>query len=256
MNEKLIQFLNKKVEEYNRPDFIEVDPIFVPHQFSNNPDREIAGFFSALFAWGNRKTIINKSLELMRLMDNAPYSFCTQHQEKDRKHLVHFKHRTFNSTDLFYFLDFLKQHYAQHHSLEDAFIKDWDPKEKNIERGLAGFYRTFFSLPYIPERTRKHIATPERKSACKRLNMYLRWMVRKDKGGVDFGIWKNINQSQLIIPVDVHVARVARSLNLISRKQNDWITALELTETLKELDPADPVKYDFALFAMGIHEQY
>ncbi len=256
MNEKLISFLNKKVDEYNCPNFIAADPIFVPHQFSNNPDREIAGFFSALFAWGNRKTIINKSLELMRLMDNAPYSFCTQHQEKDRKSLVHFKHRTFNSTDLFYFLDFLQLHYAQHHSLEDAFIKDWNPKDRNIERGLAGFYRTIFSLPHIPERTRKHIATPERKSACKRLNMYLRWMVRHDNRGVDFGIWKKIKPYQLVIPLDVHVARVARSFQMIHRKQTDWETALELTETLKTLNPADPVKYDFALFSLGINERY
>lgn len=256
MNEKLIGFLNKKVDEFNRPEFINTDPILVPHQFSDNRDREIAGFFAAIFAWGNRKTIINKSLELMQLMDNAPYSFCKNHVESDRKQLLHFKHRTFNTTDLFYFLDFLQQHFTLHNTLETAFVSGIMPGDLNIENGLREFYRNFFSLQHVPARTIKHIATPDRKSTCKRLNMFLRWMVRNDNCGVDFGIWKKIKPSQLIVPLDVHVARVARRFNMVKRKQTNWLTAIELTETLKQLDPGDPVKYDFALFALGINERF
>lgn len=256
MNAQLIEFLNKKADEYNRREFIEHDPVSVPHQYTDRRDREIAGFFAAIFAWGNRKTIINKSTELMKLMDNAPYSFCTQHHESDRKHLLHFKHRTFNTTDLFYFLDFLQQHYRKHQTLEVAFEQGMNPKDANIENGLKGFYHYFFSLPHVPPRTLKHIATPDRKSTCKRLNMYLRWMVRKDNGGVDFGMWEKIKPHQLIIPVDVHVARVAHALNLINRRQTDWQTAVALTEALKQLDPNDPVKYDFALFSLGINERF
>jgi len=256
MNEKLIGFLNKKLREYNRPEFIATDPISIPHRFTNKRDREIAGFFAAIFAWGNRKTIIQKSAELMQLMDNAPYSFCRHHKESDRKNLLHFKHRTFNTTDLFYFLDFLQHHYTVHNSLESAFLSGINPGDENIENGLKGFYHYFFSLPHAPARTVKHIATPDRKSTCKRLNMYLRWMVRNDNRGVDFGIWKKIKPNQLIIPIDVHVARVARSFNMIKRQQTDWLTAIELTETLKQLDANDPVKYDFALFALGVHERF
>ena len=256
MDTKLIEFLDRKVEQFDQPEFIATDPISVPHRFSGTQDREIAGFFAAIFSWGIRNTIINKSNELMRLMDDSPYDFCVHHSEKDRKNLVHFKHRTFNSTDLFYFLDFLQHHYTHHQSLESAFVSGITKNDNNIENGLKAFYNYFFSLEHVPARTFKHISTPARKSTCKRLNMYLRWMVRKDKHGVDFGIWKKILPAQLIIPVDVHVARVSRSLGLISRKQTDWLTAIALTETLKQLDPEDPVKYDFALFALGAHERF
>lgn len=255
MNQKLINFLNKKVDEFNRPAFIEGDPICVPHLFSDSRDREIAGFFAATFAWGNRKTIINKSIELMRLMDNAPYDFCMHHKSSDRKPMLSFKHRTFNATDLFYFLDFLKHHYSNHTSLEWAFSKGIRKGDTNIENGLRAFYIHFFSLEHVPERTKKHLATPARGSTCKRMNMYLRWMVRNDNRDVDFGIWKSIHPSQLVIPVDVHVARVARSLQLIQRKQTDWLTALELTNILKSIYPSDPVRYDFALFSLGINER-
>ncbi|MBI1341949.1 MAG: TIGR02757 family protein [Terrimonas sp.] len=251
---RLQSLLEEKVRAYNRVSFIEKDPVSIPHLFSRKQDIEIAGFFAAIFAWGARPTIINKSKELMHLMDGHPYQFITQHQEKDLKKVLHFKHRTFNSTDLLYFISFLQQHFRIHDSLESAFTNWMSAKDKNIETALNGFYQYFFSLDDVPARTRKHIASPGKGSTCKRLNMFLRWMVRKDNKGVDFGIWKNIQPSQLICPIDLHVARVARSLGLIRREQTDWQTALELTAGLRKLDPVDPVKYDFALFGMGALE--
>lgn len=248
----LLDFLNSKVNEYNQASFIKDDPISVPHQFSKKQDIEIAGLFAALFAWGNRTTIIHKSNELMQLMDNAPYEFCMDHTTAALKRLMKFKHRTFNTTDLLYFISFLQSHYRKHTSLEQAFTMHG----KSMEEMLIGFHNYFFSLEDVSERTRKHVATPQRQSACKRLNMYLRWMVRQDDKGVDFGIWKNISPAQLICPIDLHVARVARRFNLITRKQTDWQTALELTEQLREFDKDDPVKYDFALFSLGVIEKY
>lgn len=251
MNKRQIkEFLDKKVDFYNQPSFIAADPVSIPHLFTQKQDIEIAGFFAAIFAWGNRTTIINKTKELMQLMDKAPYDFIRNHNVKDLKRLQGFKHRTFNDTDLLYFVEFFKQHYSSHKSLESAFTRHGTTAEKM----LTGFYHYFFSLEDIPERTRKHIATPERNSTCKRLNMYLRWMVRRDDKGVDFGIWKDISPAQLICPLDVHVARVARQLGILKRKQNDWETALELTEYLRTLDKDDPVKYDFALFGLGAIE--
>ena len=249
-------FLDKKVVEYEQPFFIEKDPISIPHQFTKKQDIEIAGFFAAIFSWGNRTTIINKSNELMNLMDHAPHDFVLNHQPKDLKKLLQFKHRTFNSTDLLYFIHFFHHHYQQHDTLETAFTKGLQPKDINTENALNGFHDYFFSLPDVPLRTNKHIAAPKKKSSCKRLSMYLRWMVRNDKKGVDFGIWKNIKPSQLIMPMDLHVLRVAKRFNLIQRKTSDWQTAVELTETLKKFDPKDPVKYDFALFALGVLEKY
>lgn len=246
------ELLDKKVDLYNQPSFIPGDPITVPHSYSKKQDIEIAGFFAATFAWGNRTTIIAKSKELMQLMDNAPYDFCVHHSAKELKRLLQFKHRTFNTTDLLYFVEFFRQHYSKHKSLETAFTKHGS----TVEAMLIGFHRYFFSLNDAPQRTKKHIATPERKSTCKRLNMYLRWMVRKDNKGVDFGIWEKISPAQLICPVDLHVERVARSLGILKRKQNDWQTAVELTEYLRTLDAADPVKYDFALFGLGALEKY
>jgi uncharacterized protein (TIGR02757 family) len=256
MKEELKIFLNKKVDEYNQPFFIEKDPVCIPHSFSKKQDIEISGFFASIFAWGNRTTIINKSKELMQLMHNAPHDFCLYHTTKDLKKLFSFKHRTFNTTDLLYFIEFLKFHYQSNESLETAFSQSLKKKDKNIENGLNGFYDYFFSLSDVPARTMKHIASPAKKSSCKRLNMYLRWMVRNDKRGVDFGIWKNIKPSQLVIPLDVHVSRVAKHFNLISRSNADWLSAVELTEMMKELDPKDPAKYDFALFALGVLEKF
>jgi uncharacterized protein (TIGR02757 family) len=261
MNEfKLKEFLNSKADEYNRPTFIKDDPICIPHLFSKKQDIEIAGFFAAIFAWGNRTIIINKSKELMQLMAMQPYQFCLNHETKDLERLLQFRHRTFNATDLLYFVEFLKYHYSRFKSLEDAFLKNLSEtslKGNEIaEIALTNFHHYFFSLEHVPPRTKKHIATPEKKSNCKRLNMFLRWMVRKDDKGVDFGIWNKIKPSQLICPVDVHVARVAKRLGLLKRKQVDWRAALELTEYLRTLDPFDPAKYDFALFGLGVIEKY
>ena len=254
MKNDLKEYLGKKVDLYNQPSFIKDDPISIPHLFTKKQDIEIAGFFAAIFSWGNRTTIINKSKELMQLMEYTPYEFCLNGDWGRLKRLPGFKHRTFNATDLLYFIEFLNFHYTKNESLESAFTIGMNKKDETVENGLKGFYHYFFSLPDIPERTRKHIASPEKNSSCKRLNMFLRWMVRRDTKGVDFGIWKNISPSQLICPVDVHVARVAKELKLIQRQPTDWQTALELTAYLRTLDKADPVKYDFALFGSGVME--
>lgn len=253
----LKRFLDGKVAEFNRPSFIEEDPISIPHRFSLKQDQEIAGFFAAIFAWGNRKVIIKKAAELMERMDNAPYQFCQSHTDRDLKKMLDFKHRTFNDTDLLYFVAFLHQHYRQFDSLEQAFLMQL-PQDApfSMKTSLTHFYHYFFSLPDLPYRTRKHIATPEKNATCKRLNMYLRWMVRRDRQGVDLGLWKKIRMADLICPVDLHVAKVARKLNLLDRKQTDWRAAVELTEQLKALDPKDPAKYDFALFGLGVVEKY
>ena len=279
---ELRAFLNRKVVEYNRPAFIANDPISIPHRFSRKQDIEIAGFFAAIFSWGNRTTIIRKSQELMQLMDLSPYTFILQHEEKDLQRFLDFKHRTFNATDLLYFIAFFKFHYSQYDSLEDAFLRPWEGKASSLRKGaLSAFYHYFFSLeeasveepgknfalrsarlgggplvPLAPPRTHKHIASPEKNSSCKRLNMFLRWMVRADDNGVDFGIWKRLSPSRLICPLDVHVARVAKNLGLLGRERADWQAALELTDYLLLLDKEDPVKYDFALFGLGAMEKF
>lgn len=252
----LKEFLDAKVIEYNQPGFIEHDPVSIPHLFTKKQDIEISGFWAAVLAWGQRKTIIRKCRELFELMDRAPHDFMLHHQEDDLRPFLQFKHRTFNATDTLYFIEFMSWYYRHHASLEDAFARFLKPSDEHIGPALVGFHELFFSLPDAPQRTRKHIATPARKAACKRLVMFLRWMVRNDQQGVDFGLWNRISPSQLICPCDVHVDRVARKLGLINRKQTDWLTALELTHKLKQLDPADPVKYDFALFGLGVEEKF
>ncbi len=224
----------------------------MPHRFSKLQDIEIAGFFAAIMAWGQRKTIINKANELMSLMDNAPYEFITKHHDRDRSRFFHFRHRTFQPDDVIFLVEVLQQYYRQHTSLEDAFVNRMKPFDEDMYNALAGFYDIIFDQPEVMERTRKHIATPLRKSSCKRLNMFLRWMVRSDMCGVDFGLWKKIAPSQLVIPLDLHVGRVARHLGLLHRPVNDWQAAKELTEQLKRFDPIDPVRYDFALFGAGV----
>jgi uncharacterized protein (TIGR02757 family) len=248
----LKELLDAKAEQYNQPGFIDLDPILIPHAFSKKQDIEIAGLFAATLAWGQRATIIKSCRKLLGWMDNDPYTFIRHHREGDLKPFLGFRHRTFNATDTLYFIGFLKWFYSGHTSLEEAFRVD--STDSTVEKGLIGFHNLFFSLPDFPKRTKKHVATPERKSACKRLNMYLRWMVRKDTQGVDFGIWKTISPAQLICPCDVHVERVARKLHLVKRKQMDWLTAVELTDNLRKLDPNDPVKYDFALFGLGLEK--
>jgi len=259
--DNLARLLNTKAALYEQPDFIADDPISIPHLFSAPQDIEIAGFFAAILAWGNRKSIINSCRRLLQLMDRAPYDFVMHFEEADLKPLMHFVHRTFNATDLFHFLDVLQHHYKtqKQPSLQTAFSRHLQPADATVEQALVGFRRSFFDakiFPHYPARTQKHIATPERKSACKRLNMYLRWMVRSNKRGVDFGLWKEIRPAQLICPLDLHVARVARHFNLLQRPSNDWQSALELSEHLRQLDPTDPVKYDFALFGLGVIEKF
>lgn len=241
-----IELLEQYYHKYNQVGFIKDDPISIPHRFSKLQDIEISGFLAAMFSWGQRITIINKCNALLALMDNAPYQFVMQHQPTDLKPFESFKHRTFNGTDALYFIAFLQDFYQSHHSLEEAFIGS------NMKEMLTLFHQQFFALDFAPKRTQKHIATPARNSTCKRLNMFLRWMVRKDDQGVDLGVWKNISTKQLMMPLDVHVERSARKLGLIKRKQRDWKTVEELTKNLKRFDPNDPVRFDYALFGMGL----
>ncbi|MFN0213342.1 MAG: TIGR02757 family protein [Saprospiraceae bacterium] len=250
----LKELLEEATLRYNRPAFITDDPISIPHRFSKLQDREIMAFWAATLAWGQRKTIIQSANRLAELMDNAPHDFVLNHLEQDRARFESFKHRTFQATDTLWFLEFFQNYYQKNSTLEIAFSRHLRPDDRTVENALRGFHNDFFDHPYAPERTRKHVATPARGSTCKRLNMFLRWMVRKDKAGVDFGLWKQISPAQLLIPLDVHVERVARQLGLLQRKQTDWQAVLELTQNLREFDPADPVKYDFALFGMGVLE--
>ncbi len=240
--------LDHAVERYNRPSFIPDDPICVPHRYDLKQDVEITAFWTAIFSWGQRKTIINKATDLFELMDNAPFDFIQNHQAKDRARFSDFAHRTFQYPDTIYFLEFLQWYFAQYESLEYLFVHE----SGSLERGLIQCEELFFSLPSALQRTRKHLSTPARKSTCKRLNMFLRWMVRKDQAGVDFGIWSQIQPHQLFLPLDVHVERVARRLRLLSRKQRDWKAVLELTKMLRHFDPLDPCRYDFALFGLGV----
>lgn len=262
---KLRDFLDAKAAQYNHLSFIKDDPISIPHRFSKQQDIEIAGFFAAILAWGTRKGIINSCNRLLSGMDNSPYDFIMQtNWNDDPEALVVFNgfvHRTFNDMDLFHLLNFLQYHYRTlaQTSLETAFSKCMQPKDDNIEEALIGFHQYVFGYSEeasLERHCRKHISTPLKKSGCKRLNMFLRWMVRQDNSGVDFGIWKTIKPYQLVMPIDVHVSRVAKRLNILQRTQNDWQAAVELTGYLKQLDAADPVKYDYALFGLGVMEKY
>lgn len=252
MTDELKEWLDKKVDQYNRPNFIPLDPISIPHAFSKKADIEIAGFIAAILAWGQRKTIISKCQTWLNLMDNSPADFVRGFEESDLKPFVGFKHRTFNDLDTLYFLHWLQHHYRSFDSLEDAFIPEGSLHHWDAEIGLNSFHDRFFSLPDAPNRTRKHIAKPAKGSSCKRLNMFLRWMVRRDQCGVDFGLWTRIQPADLICPCDVHVERVARTLGLVTRPKPDWLMAKELTDNLKKWAPDDPVRYDFALFGMGV----
>jgi uncharacterized protein (TIGR02757 family) len=254
MNKKLYYHLENLVKRYNVPNFIEKDPISVPHRFTKKQDIEIIGFWISMLAWGQRVTIINSANSILERMDNAPYDFIINHLEQDRTRFLDFKHRTFQATDTLYFLEFFQNYYKDNTSLETAFSKHLTKEDETTEKALIGFHNTFFDHPYAPDRTRKHVSTPVRGSTCKRLNMFLRWMVRNDDAGVDFGLWQQIKPAQLLMPLDVHVDRVARQLGLVTRDKSDWKTVLELTETLRGFDPEDPVKYDFALFGSAVSE--
>ncbi len=246
------ELLEEATELCNRPDFIPSDPISVPHRFERLQDIEIAGLWAATIAWGLRKTIIKDALWAMELMDFQPYDFVLHHSKRERKAFEKYHHRTFQPLDALYFLEFLQNYYRSHQSLEEAFAKHLPKGEKTVEPALRGFHELFFSLPSAPLRTRKHVPTPARRSACKRLNLFLRWMVRDDQRGVDFGLWKRISPQQLVVPYDLHVQRVALKLGLVRRKQADWKSALELTQHLRAFDAEDPVRYDFGLLWLGL----
>jgi uncharacterized protein (TIGR02757 family) len=251
---KLRLLFDERVARYNTPDFIATDPIQIPRAFLKKQDREIAGFWTAMLAWGNRTTIINKAGTLFALMGNEPHRFIVEHDEIDRKAFLDFRHRTFQATDTLYFLHFLQWYYRRHESLEEAFCAGMRKGDADIAGGLDHFHEVFFHLPEAPQRTRKHVASPARKSTCKRLNMFLRWMVRRDDAGVDFGIWENIQPSQLMIPLDVHVEKVARRFGMLTRPARDWRAVEELTASFRRWDPDDPARYDFALFGMSAFE--
>ncbi|WP_297761714.1 TIGR02757 family protein [uncultured Muriicola sp.] len=250
---ELHEFLDLKVEEYNRPFFLTSDPIQIPHTFSLKQDIEISGFLTATIAWGNRKSIINNATLLMELMDRAPYQFVMEHTDKDLRSLQAYVHRTFNGSDLQYFMAALKHLYTNHDGMEAVFSRH--AQKSTLQPAITKFKEYFFELPH-EQRTKKHISDPAKGSAAKRINMFLRWMVRDATTGVDFGIWKSLNPSQLSCPLDVHSGNVARKLRLLTRKQNDAKAVAELDANLRLLDPNDPVKYDFALFGLGVFEKF
>ncbi len=251
--ETLKEFLNTKVGQYNHPKFIETDPIQIPHQFTQKKDIEIAGFLTATIAWGNRKSIIKNATNMMQLVDNSPYDFVINHTQNELEKLQTFVHRTFNGTDFIFFIKSLQNIYQNYNGLEAVFSKY--AKKEHLQTAIHQFKHIFFNIPH-PKRTTKHISDPLNNSAAKRINMFLRWMVRKDKTGVDFGIWKTLSPAQLSCPLDVHSGNVARKLGLLTRKQNDAKAVQELDKNLRELDTKDPVKYDFALFGLGVFEKF
>jgi uncharacterized protein (TIGR02757 family) len=250
---ELKSFLDEKVLQYNTLDFIESDPVQIPHLFSQKEDIEIAGFLSATIAWGNRKMIIKNSHKMMDLMGNAPYDFVMSHSENDLERLETFVHRTFNGQDFASFIRSLKNIYENHNGLESVYSKNQELK--TMQNSISEFKKTFFEIPH-QFRTQKHISDPLNNSAAKRINMYLRWMVRQDTKGVDLGIWKSISPASLSCPLDVHSGNVARKLGLLTRKQNDGKALAELDLKLREFDANDPVKYDFALFGLGVFEKF
>lgn len=249
----LKSFLDEKVEQYNHIKFIDTDPIQIPHRFSQKEDIEIAGFLTATIAWGNRKSIIKNANRIIEFMDNSPYDFVLNHTKKDLLKINGSIHRTFNSVDLQFFIKSLKNIYINYGGLENVFAAR--QQEKNTFYLIERFRNIFFELQHF-NRTQKHISNPVKNSSAKRINMFLRWMVRKDNKGVDLGIWNSISPSQLVCPLDVHSGNVARKLDLIQRKQNDWKAVSELMDNLSLFDSEDPVKYDFALFGLGAFEDF
>lgn len=251
-SEELKDFLEFKTAQYNTPDFIAEDPVSIPHLFTKKEDVEISGFLAATIAWGNRKSILKNANELMSLLDHAPHDFIVNHSEKDLERFNGFVHRTFNAHDLLYFLSALRNIYLCHGGLHAIFTKHQD--KENYQKAIHELKRIFFELPHSA-RTEKHVSDPLKNSAAKRINMFLRWMVRQDTQGVDFGIWKNLSPSKLSCPLDVHSGNIARKLGLLQRKANDAKAVKELDLQLRLLDPVDPVKYDFALFGLGVYEK-
>lgn len=255
--DKLIQIkdlLDDKYEQFNQQGFIETDPISIPHKFSRKEDIEIAAFLVATIAWGQRVSIIRNGHRLMELMDDAPHDFILNHSKADLKKFSSFVHRTFNGTDCIYFLTSLKNIYQKHGGLEAVFSSGQE-QAPSVKEAIFQFRETFLELKH-DSRTDKHVSNPMAKSSAKRLCMYLRWMVRNDKKGVDFGIWKGLRSSQLCLPLDVHTGNVSRALTLLKRTQNDWQSVEEITGVLKGFDARDPVKYDFALFGLGAFDKF
>ena len=250
---ELKDFLDEKAEQYEHPKFLESDPLQIPHRFSKKEDVEISAFLTATIAWGNRKSIINNASRLMELLDNSPYDFILNHQETDLDNLSNFVHRTFNGGDLKFFIQSLQHIYQNHNGLEAVFTKNQE--EQSLQTTISNYKAIFFELAHLP-RTQKHVSDPLKGSAAKRINMFLRWMVRPNKAGVDFGLWQGIPASKLSCPLDVHSGNVARKLKLLKRKQNDAKALAELDDSLRKLDPLDPVKYDFALFGLGVFEKF
>ena len=250
---ELKDFLDEKVTLYNNPNFIESDPIQIPHLFTLKEDIEIAGFLAATISWGNRKMIIQNSHKMMHLMGNSPYDFVMNHNANDFEKLQSFVHRTFNATDFEFFIKSLKNIYQNHEGLETIFAKHQEAT--SMQKSITEFKKIFFEIAHLT-RIQKHVSDPANNSAAKRINMYLRWMVRDGSKGVDFGIWKSISASKLSCPLDVHSGNVARKLGLLSRKQNDGKALFELDTNLRILDEKDPVKYDFALFGLGVFEKF
>lgn len=246
-------FLDEKVQQYNHPSFLTSDPIQIPHNFTKKEDIEISAFLTATIAWGNRKSIITNAQKLMTLLEDAPYDFIMNHQKDDLARFDNFVHRTFNGEDAAYFIKSLQNLYAHHGGLETVFSAG--VAGNSMQPAISAFKNTFFTIPH-PKRTTKHVSDPLKGSAAKRINMFLRWMVRDASTGVDFGIWKSISPALLSCPLDVHSGNVARKLKLLKRPQNDAKALLELDSNLRELDPLDPVKYDFALFGLGVFEQF
>ena len=250
---ELKEFLDDKVIQYNNPKFIESDPIQIPHQFSLKEDIEISAFLTATIAWGNRKSIIKNAENMMELLGNSPYDFVLNHQQHHLDNVEHFVHRTFNVDDFKYFITALKHIYKNHGGMENVFSKH--TTSNSTQAAIHEFKKIFFEIPHA-QRTQKHISDPLNGSAAKRINMFLRWMVRNDKTGVDFGIWNGLSPAQLSCPLDVHSGNVARKLGLLTRKQNDAKALAELDENLRKMDKNDPVKYDFALFGLGVFEGF
>jgi len=251
-HQQLFELLEEKASFYNHPRFIETDPISIPHLFTQKEDIEIAAFLAATLAWGQRKTIINKSRELMKRMGNSPYQFISSASAREISTFSSFVHRTFQGEDCMAFLHSLQLIYLQHGGLEKAFLSGYQAG-RSIPESIHSFREVFFSYPHLP-RTRKHLPDPASGSAAKRINMFLRWMVRHDDRKVDFGIWKQFSTSDLMCPLDLHSGNVARALGLLNRKNDDWQAVEELTTILRTFDPLDPVKYDFALFGSGVNE--
>ncbi|WP_397364875.1 TIGR02757 family protein [Olleya sp. R77988] len=250
---ELKDFLDAKVQQYNKPDFIDSDPIQIPHLFSKKEDIEIAGFLSATIAWGNRKSIIKNAHRMMELLDNSPFDFIMNHQESDLEKLEPFVHRTFNGTDFITFIKGLQHIYTKYEGLEQIFAKH--AKKDSLQESIHHFKRAFFEIKHL-QRTQKHISDPLKNSAAKRINMFLRWMVRPNTTNVDLGIWTSLTPAMLSCPLDVHSGNVARKLGLLTRKQNDGKALAELDTALRQLDPLDPTKYDFALFGLGVFEKF